>query len=655
MRLARISLATLAGLALAAPRAQALIMPAVTIEGPSPEIVGFGGVAMAADGTGGAVFLKRVDGVAHVFVSRYVEGRWQAPIRVDGEQPFAGSWPCIGAADGGELLVVWVTPFASENEQPVDRLLSSVLAPGATGFGPAQVVDRNIGHGQEVSPDLAMSSNGQADVVYRVVRPSEGEPTTIPLLRPSDVLEEVRVAHFRGEQWYGLGAINRDLGVSMRAPTSANAPQIAIGSSGDGIVVWQEPEISGVARIWARRLFGATLDYAMEVSATSFAGAPIGEDADAPAVALSRYGQAEVAYRQAGAAGSPLPAPRIFLNTLPDGESASGAEFQGAVLADPSMAGSHVTSIGRPSIDIDEQGFMRLLYDSGGTPRVVQGTDRGLLSTTSLGPAFLGSSLAPASELQPASVIDPEGGGISAWPSADAHGHPAVAVRQDFPDGAVQTALVSGAAGGPIGQLAAGRSGRGDGLVAFEQGPLGDAAIVAASVSAPPAAFVLSTPRGWIKRSSARISWEPAESADGPVTYEVVLDGHPLTTPAGGLAYSIDPSELSEGSHQVQILATDAYGQSTLSAASQLHIDDRPPAVTITTTSAGHVVSVRVSDHESPLELSALHVSFGDGHGHSGQARLRHRYARAGRYTVVVRASDQIGNSELVRRLVTVR
>jgi hypothetical protein len=654
MRLLLVSFATLAGLALAAPMAGAVIMPAVTIEGPSPEIVGFGGVAMAEDGTGGAVFLKRVDGVAHVFVSRYVEDHWLPPIRVDGEQPFAASSPVIGAADGGELLVVWATPFASENEQPVDRLMSATLAPGATGFGPAQIVDRDIGRGQEVSPDLAMSSNGQADVVYRVVTSSEGEPAAIPLLRPGDVAEEVRVAHFRGEQWSRVGAVNRDLGLSMRPPTAANAPQIAIGSSGNGIVVWQEPEISGVARIWARRLFGATADYAMLVSATGFAGAPIDEDADAPAVAYSGDGQAEVAYRQDAGAGSPLPGPRILVNTLPSGESASGAQFSGPTIVDQSVPGGHTASIGRPSIDIDKKGLMRLLYDSDGTPHVVQGTDLGLLSTLPLGPPFVGSALAKATELTPVSVIDPQGGGVSAWPSADPHGNPAVAVREDFPEGAVQTALVSGAGGGPIGQLAVGRSGMGDGLVAFEQGPVGDAAIVAATVSAPPEKFVLAAPRGWIKRTQAQISWEQSESANGPVTYTVVLDGHRLATPAGALEYSIDPGALSEGVHQVQVLATDVYGQSTLTAPSPLRIDDHPPAVTVTGTRAG-LVKVHVSDAQAPLDLATVRVSFGDGQLASGRARFSHRYARPGRYTLVVRASDTIGNSGMVRRVVTVR
>jgi hypothetical protein len=560
--------------------ARAVILPAVSIEGPSPEIVGFGGVAMAEDGTGGLVYLERVAGVAHVFVSRYVEGRWLAPIRVDYAQPYAASWPRIGAADGGELLVVWATPFASENEQPVYRLESATLAPGATLFGPAQIVDRNIGRAQGTSPDLAMSSTGQADVVYRVVKP-QGERSAIPLLRPSDVDEEVRLAHFRGEQWYALGAINHDPGLSMRPPTEANAPQIAVGPSGEGVVVWQEPEASGVARIWARRLFGATVGYSMEVSAKSYHGAPIEEDADAPAVAFSSFGQAEVAYRQAagaGGPGSPLPGPRIYVNILPDGESVSGTEFQGAVAADSSAPEGPDVSIGRPCIDIDAQRYVRLLYDSDGTPHIVTGTDRGLAPALDLGPAFAGSALAPAAELPCASVMNPAGGGVSAWPSADAHGSPGVAVREDFPDGAVQTALVSGPAGGPIGQLAIGHSGLGDGLVAFEQGPVGDAAILAAAVSAPPAPFMLNVPRGWVRPTGVRAHWQPSASANTPLRYTVILDGQRLPTPPGVSSLALDPRWLSEGVHWVQVLATDADGQSTLTPVEELRIRDRPLA-----------------------------------------------------------------------------
>jgi hypothetical protein len=631
--------------------ARAVILPAVTIDGPSEDIVGFGGAAMAEDGTGAVVYLKRVEGVAHVFVSRYVAGHWLSPIRVDRESQYAASWPRIGAGNGGELVVVWATPFATEKEKPVDELLSATLGPGSSRFGQPTIVDPDIREGLGASPDLAMSSTGQADVVYRVILP----PGSATLVRPGDVVEQVRVAHFDGERWSDLGAINRDPGISMRPPTQANAPQIAIGPTGSAVVVWQEPEIDGVARIWARRLFGASVDYVMPASATTFAGGPINEDADAPSVTLSRLGQAVVAYRQQVAAGSTLPGPRIFLNQLPNGESASGAEFAGASVADSSVAGGKAAAIGRPSIDVDEKESLRLLYDSNGTPRVVQGTDRGLSGTISLGPPFVGSELTPADELSAVSVMNPEGGGVSAWPSADPQGRPEVAVREDFPSGAVQTALVSGGAGGPIGELAVGRSSLGDGLVAFQQGALGDAAIVGAQVTAPPDTFVVSVPKGWIKPAQAQIAWEPASSANGPLTYTVVLDGRRLSTPSGVSTYTISPRGLGNGTHEVQMLASDIYGQVTLTSPSKLRIDGQPPLVKVTRIDGGHGVKVSVSDAESGVNAKAITVSFGDGQRAHGRSQFLHRYTRAGVYTVVVVVRDKIGNRGTVRRLVSVR
>ena len=642
-------------LVLRAGPAQALILPAQTIDGPSEDIVGFGGVAMAEDGSGGLVYLKRVDGVAHVFVARYVEGHWLAPIRVDTEEPFAASWPRIGATNGGELIVVWATPFATEDRRPVDELVAATLGPGSSTFGPAIIVDQDIGEGVGASPDLAMSSTGQADVVYRVIESEPGKPSPIPLLRPGDVVESVRVARYDGRRWSDLGAINRNPGVSMRPPTEANAPQIAIGPTGNGLVVWQEPEINGIARIWARRLFGSTLDYVMPVSAETFDGVPIKQDAEAPSVAVTWLGQADVAYRQNVAPGSPLPGPRIFLNILSNGESTSGAEFAGATIADNAVPGGTSASIGRPSIDIDEKEDLRLLYDANGTPRVVEGTDRGLTGTLSLGSPFVGSQLAPASELPSASVMNPNGGGVSAWPSANAKGEPAVAVREDYPSGAVQTGLVSGGAGGPIGELAVGRSGLGDGLIAFQQGPLGNAAIVAAQATAPAAEVVISAPKGWVEPAQAIVTWPPAVSADGPLSYTVVLDGRKVPTPAGAGSLRLNPRGLSTGRHKVQLLVTDIDGQSTLSAPSNLLVDGAVPSVKIATAYGGYGVSVHVSDSESGVDAKAVKVSFGDGGSAHGRKALRHRYARAGIYQVVVYVRDKLGNAGVVRKLVKAR
>ncbi len=95
-------LGALLGLAVSLPApAAAAIHAATTIDGPNEDIVAFGGVAMAEDGTGGLVYLKRYGGVAHVFISRYVSGAWQPPIEVDRAETYAASWPVIGAADGG--------------------------------------------------------------------------------------------------------------------------------------------------------------------------------------------------------------------------------------------------------------------------------------------------------------------------------------------------------------------------------------------------------------------------------------------------------------------------------------------------------------------------------------------------------------------------
>jgi hypothetical protein len=649
------------GLTVHVQQARAVILSAQTIDGPSEEIVGFGGVAMANDGSGGLVYLKRENGVPQVFVSRFAEGHWSAPIRVERchpgasqqeiegghcKEPYAASWPRIGAAEDGELIVVWATPYATDKGRPVDELLGAVLGPGSGAFDPPVIIDSDIRYGTGMSPDLAMSSTGQADVVYRVL--DEGE-SNIPLLRPGDVVEEVRVAHFDGQRWSSLGQVNRDPGISMRPPTEANAPKIAIGPTGNGVVVWQEPDIEGVARIWARRLFGSTLDYVLPVSAETFDGAPIGQDADAPSVAVSWLGQADIAYRQAAGQGSPLPGPRIFLNILPNGESKSGAEFGGASIADSAVSGGDQASIGPPSIDIDEKEDLRLLYDSNGTPRVIEGDDQGLTGALSLGPPFAGA------ETSAVSVMNPQGGGVSAWPSANPQGDPAVAVREDFPSGAIQTALVSGGAGGEVAELAVGRSGLGDGLIAFRQGPLGDAAIVAARATAPASEVVVSAPKGWIKPSQALITWEPAVSADGPLRYSVVLDGRVLPAPAGALQMRLDPRGLGAGRHSVQLLATDIDGQSTLSAPSQLLIDGELPAVTIARAISGYGVSVRVHDPYTALAVHAISVSFGDGHSARGHKRFLHRYARAGIYQVVVHVRDKLGNAGVVRRLVSVR
>ncbi len=120
-------------LLLCAATAQAEISPvSLDRRAFSSEIVEFGGAAMAADGTGGIVYRKRVEGRAHIFVAQYVEGKWNPPQRVDVGEKFESSFPAIAAGEGGRLVVVWANHYSSTT----DGLFAATIDPGSAGFQP---------------------------------------------------------------------------------------------------------------------------------------------------------------------------------------------------------------------------------------------------------------------------------------------------------------------------------------------------------------------------------------------------------------------------------------------------------------------------------------------------------------------------------------
>src|SRR6185436_72116 len=130
MRWTVLALAAVTAFAAVPAAAQGAISPAVTIDGPSGDVLDVGGVAMAEDGTGGIVYRKRADGRAHVFAAQFVDGGWRSPQRIDVGQGFDSTWPRIGAGNGGRLVVAWVQEFGVGT----DRLFSASLDPGAHRF-----------------------------------------------------------------------------------------------------------------------------------------------------------------------------------------------------------------------------------------------------------------------------------------------------------------------------------------------------------------------------------------------------------------------------------------------------------------------------------------------------------------------------------------
>ncbi len=236
------------------------------IDGPSAEMVEATDAAMAEDGSGGVVYLKKVGGRNHVFAARFDGGAWSAPQRIDTGQEFDSSWPRIAAGDKGRLLVTWVQEFGAGT----DRMFSANLDPGASGFEPPVPVDFNVGEATSTFPDLAMNAGGQAYLAYTVVTDIS------PSNPPGYVGASVRVARYNNRLWSMFGSpVNRNPATPVRLPTEASGPRIGIDVQGNGVVAWQEPDDEFVDRVWARRLFGTTVGVPLQVSPSTWEGAPL--------------------------------------------------------------------------------------------------------------------------------------------------------------------------------------------------------------------------------------------------------------------------------------------------------------------------------------------------------------------------------------------
>jgi hypothetical protein len=636
----------LAGVALAsAAPAGALIAPPVTVDGPSSQILDFGGVSMASDGTGGLVYLKAVEGVPHVFASRYLEGGWSAPVRVDWDQPYPASQPRIAAGPRGRLLVVWVTQVATVHGSVQHGLFSARIGMGGTDFGPSLTVDPNVGEGLGVDPSLSATSAGKAIVAYRAITYTfkPGTFSTAVQLRPGDVMADIRVARLNGERWSRIGAVNRNPEASMRPPTATDGPRVGTGLDGGAVVVWQEPDQAGTARIWVRRIFGTTPGPVLPASPTSWRGAPVTADADAFSLSVTPYAGARVAFRIAPAAGSALGG-RLLVNSLPPNFATAAGS-----LGDPELADGGSLPAGPPDVaaaeTADKQAVLRLDFLNGSQLRQMQaGSGGGGIAPLATPP---GPDGAPGAA--PVAAVDPEGGGLVAYPAVDALGLPAVAVRQEFGSGQAQTATISGGGGGPIGELSIGRSGAGDGLIGFRQGEAGRYAIVAERVSVPPAAFKLKAPKGWSKPRRVSLRWQAAASTVGGVRYTLFLDGHAVRRNLRRPRFHPRPAMLGNGVMPVQVQATDRLGQQLLSNRAKLRVDGQPPAVKAMVRKSRTVV-VRLSDSGAGLAPRTSAVRFGDGDRERRGPKFAHSYAAPGRYTIAIRARDKAGN-RLWRRL----
>lgn len=623
-----------------AQSAHAVILPPTTIDGPSTEILALGGVAMAPDGTGGLVYTKSVAGVPHIFASRYTAGQWGPPVRVDSNQPYPASQPAIAAGPGGRLMVVWVTEVATLVSGEIrDGLYSATLGQGATEFGRPLLVDPNVGKGSGVDPSLAGATPGQAIVTYRVITKTFAllsEKVSAVQLRPGDVLADIRVARMEGDRWSRLGAINRDPAVSMRPPTATNGPKVAIGATGRAVVAWQEPDQTGAARVWMRRISGTTLGPVLAASPETWEGKPVTEDAEALSVAVSSLDRARVAVRIGGGSTS---GGQIFVTSLASNASPDGGKPAGPTQIEAAGSGS---SLGPPAVAVADnegtEGSMLLAYTAGAAVRIAGLEENGNLERPSV-------ASGPPADIDSPTVafVDKEGGGTVAYETT-AEGLPGVAVRQEVPGGETQTGSFFSPIGGPVSQLVGDGVESGDALIAFSQGEGGSLAIVADRVSSPPARFPVQVPAGWVRPGRAQVRWGAAPSGVGGLTYSLLIDGRAVRSGLTRRQMTPPRTALKNGLNRVQVVATDQLGSDLASRPMKLRVDSQPPSLGTRLRAKSGDLTLRLKDAQSGLKGATIRMSFGDGTSSRRRATVSHHYALAGIYLVKVRASDRVGN-----------
>ena len=632
VRLAVFSLAACLIALLGPGVARAVVSDVKPVDGPSDAVLEIGDAAMSEDGSGGIVYLKKVDGRSHVFAVQFRDGAWRAPQRVDVGQNFDSSWPRIGAGDGGRLLVTWVQEFGVDS----DRMYSATLDPGATSFQPPVPVDFNVGEATSTFPDLAMNRGGQAYLVYRVIT------DTSPANPQGYVGADLRVARYGARLWSVLGTpIDRNAAAPVRLPTAENAPEVGIDIQGQGMVAWQEPDDEFVDRVWVRRLFGANVGVPIQVSPSVWEGAPLRGPADTFALDVAGFGQAAVAFRQQPGQASKLTSPRLMVNAIPDVFSESAQKFAGAQLVDGGVRGA----LGPPSVAVDPRGLYLSGFADGAATLLASGDEAAPIGVTRLdegASSIPGSPFADLAQSKAAAVAWAEQRGAVGL----------VTVQERRADGVEESTALSAPGGGAVQGLALGGSGFGDAIVAWRQGSGGNSQIAAAVVDAPPDPFLVLLPDGWQRKKKVRVAWDHSPNAIGGVRYSVSVDDEPVREGLRSLSAVLKPDDLDGGRHRIQIFATDNSGQETGSRVGTLRVDRRPPKVKLRR--KGRRVTVVVNDGRkgaaSTLRKGSVKVSFGERGGRrvktkGPKLRIRHVYQGGGRFTIRVKARDRAGNS----------
>jgi hypothetical protein len=604
----RLTLAATLVAALAVPAAaDAAFFPAEVVDGPTGDIVSVGDVDLAREGTGATVYVKKIDGVDHIVASRFVDGGFAPPERVDNGLAAASSQPVVAASDSGRLAIAYVN---------AGSLWTIVKPRDATGFAAPTLV----AEGGVSNPSIDMSINGATYVSYtqsgdvKVARAERDKPNFTVLPAPVDV----------------------DAG--REAGTGTGRSRVVTSADGTALVVWGEAGGDGRAHVYGRRLFELRLSTAPQDLTLNEVDGQAGQGADLPEVDMEDDSSfAQVVFRQATSGGARLVMRRLV-----------GSQFEAPILFGATNRAGRVDLSGRG------EGLFAF----------------GASNNEVFGGTLVSNKVALAQRMDSGNGIDPRAvpavgeneDGAIAWLHGSSDGDAGVRARYintvDQRPNLEGESTLSVPGFGPVdttGGFDAAASRAGDVTAVFIQGTGGERRVVAATFDKPPArvnGYTTQKPRRLTK-----LRWSPSTNLFGGVTYRVLVDGRPIgesRTPE----LIVQPGQVPDGEHRWVVEAIDRRGQIVPSRSRILRVDNTPPTLRIGLTRKRRVLTVTAKGADPngalPTGLGRILVDFGDGRLTPMGRKATKRYARTGTYTVRVKAVDKAGNETVQQRRVRI-
>lgn len=594
--------AALAVLAVIATTADAAFLPPDVADGPSPDIVSLGGADMVADGTGGAAWLKREAGLAHVFAAPLDRGRPLPPVRVDtGVVTPAGELRFASYQDYG-AMAVWLSGGSIYAARRPSGLRSAWEAPKVVHSATA---------GLPVS-DLSfdVSYHGTGYVSF-----TQGG--------------DIRVARlpWHESDWTLLPPLDID-----PARPAADA-DVGAAADGSAVVAWAET-VGGVSQVWARRIThdGELSAVPRQASVNSLQGRP-GGNADSPDVHVqddSSY--ALVAVRQDFNDGGAVVS-RAY------GRRLVASQFEGPQVID-SLSFPTSDGAGAPEVQVSGRGRGTAIVPlrSGAAIGSVVMRDEPLGASWRRPRRLDAGANVPAPPPMTASMAEAEAG-VFAWEQTPVGGAPTIRARQwesgEYNPEVTLSPANFGPAEGELGLFSASNA-RTDSIIGFVQGGDAGRRIVIVAWDGPirPAAIPLDD--DWSRNNRPKFRWTAVTNVVwGPITYSVRMNG----TEIGRTRRTrFRPrTALPDGAHSIEIVQIDGRGVESGGIPRPAKIDTTAPRIRLD----GRTLRVTDGGRERGSGVRSVRVYYGS---RAMTVRVRRGRARVRRRPSKIVAVDRVGN-----------